>query len=423
MRRLNLIEFQRTPAVPLTAGEMGALRRAVSDLTIEPALDNADRYDLTPGSCVGVVQAGNLEVEIRPKVGVERLLFLVSFALDARAWRDQQVSVGAEPDLLQAMIPGFLFQVNRALRGGLLQGYRTKEEALAIVRGRVRFEEQLRRHYGRFHPVEVRYDDYTVDTEVNRLIKAALHRLGVMRLRSTELRDQLRHAWSRFAQVVDVEYDAGDLPAITYDRLNGHYRPAVELAKFVLRSTSIELQEGSVTASAFLVNMNEVFEDFVLVALREALGVTAREFPQGARGRVLVLDEANHIQLKPDLSWWDGDHCLFVGDVKYKRLDIAGVVHSDLYQLLAYTISTGVPEGLLIYAAGESEPGRHVVRNAAKTLEVGILELEGTPDEILNRVARIASRIRDIASIGRTLAPSRACQLPSGSNLRSSRAC
>lgn len=404
MRRVRLVEYQRATAVPLTAGEIGLLQRSVPDLTIEPAPGSPEQYDLTPGSWVGVVQAADLELEIRPKIGIDPLLFLVSFALDPKAWRDEQVALGADLGLVEAVIPGFLFQVNRAFRRGLLQGYHTKEEALSVVRGRVRFEEQLRRHYGRFQPVEVRYDDYTVDTELNRLIKAALRRLGMMRIRSITLRDQLRHAWSRLAQVSDVEYAAAQLPVIAYDRLNAHYRPAIELAKLILRSTSVELDEGAVTASAFLVNMNDVFEDFVVVALREALGVNAWEFPQGAGGRHAVLDEAGRIRLEPDLSWWEGDHCLFVGDAKYKRLKLRGFVNADLYQLLAYTVATGLSEGLLIYAAGESEAGRHVVQNVGKVLEVEILDLRGEPEQLLNRVATIATRIRQIAARRRTLA-------------------
>lgn len=101
-----------------------------------------------------------------------------------------------------------------------------------------------------------------------------------------------------------VGYDPQGLPDVSYTRLSERYRPAVELAKLVLRSAaSFELGHGRVRASSFLVDMNRVFEDFVVVALREALGATEREFPQGAEGRRLFLDEARRVRLEPDLSW------------------------------------------------------------------------------------------------------------------------
>ena len=87
--------------------------------------------------------------------------------------------------------------------------------------------------------------------------------------------------------------------------------------------------------------------------------MSERAFPQGSRGHPLHLDEKRLIRLKPDVSWWEGSACRFVGDLKYKRLDASGVVHSDLYQLLTYSVAAGLPGGLLVYAAGEAEPKTH----------------------------------------------------------------
>ena len=61
--------------------------------------------------------------------------------------------------------------------------YVQREEALPTIRGRVRFAEQARRRYDLPLPIEVRYDDYTVDIEANRLVKAALRRIERLRLR------------------------------------------------------------------------------------------------------------------------------------------------------------------------------------------------------------------------------------------------
>ena len=45
------------------------------------------------------------------------------------------------------------------------------------------------------------------------------------------------------------------------------------------------------------------------------------------------------MKLRPDLSWWEAKKCVFVGDVKYKKLAPAGFKHGDLYQMLAYTVA------------------------------------------------------------------------------------
>jgi 5-methylcytosine-specific restriction enzyme subunit McrC len=108
----------------------------------------------------------------------------------------------------------------------------------------------------------------------------------------------------------------------------------------------------------------------------------------------LYLDAVRAIRLEPDISWWDGKRCLFVGDVKYKQINVAGILHPDLYQLLAYTIATGLPDGLLIYASGEDKPVIHEVLQASKRLHVTTVDLRGAPDDILAQVRNIATSIR-----------------------------
>jgi len=137
-----------------------------------------------------------------------------------------------------------------------------------------------------------------------------------------------------------------------------------------------------------------VFEDFVVLALRDALNVRSTEFPQGNASHSLTLNRAKTLTLKPDISWWDGKRCLFVGDVKYKRTTIGQ--HDDIYQLLAYTVAADLPGGLLIYAAGEREPARHDIVHLGKHLEVIALDLAGPPEAVLRQIDHVAGRIRQL---------------------------
>jgi 5-methylcytosine-specific restriction enzyme subunit McrC len=396
MRELTLTEYQTMAGVRLSAEQRDGLLRVAPSVTVTPSFGRVECYDLTPGSHVGAIHFPELAVQIRPKIPIDRVLFLVSYALDPRKWADNPFGFKQERSLLEAVIPGFVAQVRRAFRRGVLQGYRTEEAALPTVRGRLRFDEQLREHFGLFPPAEVRYDEFAEDIEVNRLIKSAILHLGRLRIRSEEVRCSLRAFDALLANVTNVEYDPRQLPKIHYDRLNVHYQPSVELAQLILRSTSFESPHGRVSAASFLVDMNEVFEDFVVVALREVLRLSAKVFPQGARGRRLRLDEAGQVRLEPDLSWWEGSVCTFVGDVKYKRVNVAGVEHPDLYQLLAYATAAGLPGGLLVYAAGEGEPVTHRVAHVGKELQVKSLNLDGEPKAILDEVKTLAVQIQKL---------------------------
>ena len=321
-----------------------------------------------------------------------QLLFLLAYTLDPLRWRDLPFLAAPHAGLPQAIVPAYLALVRRATARGLLHGYRSQEDTLPTLRGRLRVEAQLHRHWGRFPPLEVAFDDFTPDVPENRLLKGALRRLSRLPGLPPRTVGALRAALARFDPVADVAYAPGAVPAVEYGPLNAHYRPAVELARRLLAGGAFELAPGPLSGASLLVDMNAVFEDFVVVALRQALGLSPATFPQGAAGRELRLDRAGAIRLRPDLSWWEGGRCLFVGDVKYKRTRAPGVDHPDLYQLLAYTVASGLPAGLLVYAAGEAEAGAHAVDG--KELQVTALDLAGDPQATLDQVATLAGRIR-----------------------------
>src|SRR6266542_3873994 len=97
----------------------------------------------------------------------------------------------------------------------------------------------------------------------------------------------------------------------------------------ILSATSFELSDGSVRARGFLINMNSVFEEFVRVALREAL----HESPSRFEKRALWFDEDKTIGLEPDLTWAPHGGLRFVGDAKYKRIVNDNTPNADLYQM------------------------------------------------------------------------------------------
>ena len=121
------------------------------------------------------------------------------------------------------------------------------------------------------------------------------------------------------ADVSRVDFQPNKVPEVAFDRLNEHYRLVVDLARLILRHTEYQSDRGSVRACGFLVNMNVLFEEFITRALREALGVSDRAFRKVRRRDDVSLDERDRVGLEPDLSWWDGSVCRFVGDAKYKR--------------------------------------------------------------------------------------------------------
>lgn len=332
-------------------------------------------------------------VRIIPKISINRLFFLLGYALNPKGWRNDQIGVAEYRDLVPAFAHAFERQADRALRQGLLQGYRATRESALVVRGRICESEQIRRRYGLTIPVELEYDEFTADIPENRLLRAAAERLLRLPDIPAPVRTRLLHQRARLADVTSL-VRGHHLPAWRPTRLNARYQQALHLATLVLRSASIDHLAGAVRVDGFLFDMNKIFEDFVTIALRKALS----EAGQGATDRRTVLqarhhfDEADTVLMKPDLVWHDGTGSpLAVADAKYKAEKPNGFPGADLYQLLAYCTVLGLHDGHLIYAKGEAAHAAHRVHNTEIRIHQHALDLDQASDHLLAEIRAIAS--------------------------------
>ncbi|MFE0852001.1 McrC family protein [Streptomyces mutabilis] len=394
---VELVEYATVAGVALPDGVGRAL--AAGDI-IDAAPDpyTPGRWSLRAGSKVGAVNItvpGAREpftVRVAPKVPIARLFFLLGYSLDANgAWRDNEVDVAEHRDLVPALAHALERQTDRALRQGLLQGYRTTEEGSLVVRGRIREAEQIRRRFGAMLPVEVTYDEFTTDIAENRILRTAVERMlwlpGVPR----DVRRRLLHQRARLADVTPV-VRGQRMPRWQPTRLNTRYHNVLRLAQVMLDGASAEHAPGGLQIDGFLFDMNRLFEDFVSVALREALrdsGRTARL--QDSHH----LDEASAIRMRPDFVLYgpDGVPCA-VADAKYKAESRGGYSDADLYQMLAYCTALGLEEGHLVYAKGNASHAAHRVRHADIVIHQHALDLDQEPAGLLADIAQVARRMR-----------------------------
>ncbi|MFE9974597.1 McrC family protein [Streptomyces hirsutus] len=401
-----LREYGPAVSVPLgaEAGRALAASGILESATPDPGRDG--HWLLRAGSRVGAVRStpGGPVVRITPKAPVSRLFFLLGFSLDpARAWRDSRegtVDTGAYDDVVPALAHAVERQIDAALRRGVLQGYREVEESALVVRGRMREAEQIRRHFGRTPPVEIAYDAYTAE---NRILRAAAERLLRLPGVPGPIRRRLAHQRVRLADALPL-VRGQELPRWQPSRLNSRYQPALRLAEAVLRGSSPEHRPAGsepLAVDGFLLDMNKLFEDFVTVALREALrehGLTARlQDPHH-------LDTAGLVRMRPDLvvRTGDGRTPIAVVDAKYKVEKADGLLNADLYQALAYATVLGLREAHLVYAAGRRPERFHEVRGTAAGPEGrGVrlyqhsLDLSREPDRFMSALRDIAGRLAD----------------------------
>ena len=388
--RLNLQEYVRSEPHRLSVEQRDSLAAAGLSLTMAPAAGTDGAYHLTPGSVVGAVEVGDLSVLIEPKIGIPQLLTLVCFATGTFQPRRELFDYPRDEAPADVLALALGSAARRAFGRGLVHGYRSEDDALSTVRGRIRIDEQIRRRHGIAPPIEVRFDDFTDDIVANRLVKSAVGLLGRMRLRSPAARRELGWIAGILLNVSTAEYPASAVPEVRFDRLNEHYREVVGLARLVLQHCTFESGRGGVRASGFRVDMATVFQRLVTTGLRQALGLSTEMLRERT---IRSLDEGDEVNLRPDFVWRHGASEVFVGDAKYKNL-AGGLPKADIYQLLAYVTAADLPGGLLIYAKGEADPAIFTLRGSRRRLEVVALDLSGTLEQVLERLSAIANRVK-----------------------------
>lgn len=386
--RIELVENGDPIDLPLDASVATALS-ASTVVSAAPSL-TPGWWTVGPARLVGVARVAGIDVSVRPKIPINRLFFLLGYARDGKSWLTDETTITGAPDLLTALAEAFARQAERAVSRGLLQGYRVTEDSLPVVRGRIREADQLRRRFGLSVPIEVRYDDYTVDIAENQLLRAATDRLLRLSGIPDRVRQRLRHLTR---QLVDVETPVRGqlLPVWQPSRLNARYHVALRLAEIVLRGTSVEQGDGDVRIDGFMIDMPTLFEDFVTTALGVELtalgGVVHPQDPWH-------LDEGGRVKLEPDMVWYADDGSVrAVIDAKYKAQKPSGYPNADLYQMLAYCTALGLRRGHLIYAKGIEPAERHTVVNTGIEIVQQAVDLDANPEALLADVRSIALHI------------------------------
>lgn len=350
------------------------------------------RYLLSAAGSVGVARIGGTDLRVHPKTPIERLLFLFQYAQDRATWHADPIEAPERPDLLVAVAYAFVRATDRALKQGVLLGYREVDEALAVVRGRIRIGDQIRRHYGMPLPVEVRYDDYTIDIAENRLLLAAARRLLRLPGVPPSVRTGLRRVEARLPGVTPPP-PGSPPPRWAPDRRNTRYRPALRLAELVLRGASYELDDGrAVRVDGLMLDMAKIFEDFVAAAFGDELCCSGGRCVAQDRSR--HLDDRARVETKPDLVWYrtgaDGrDAPAAVLDAKYKTAQ----PNADVYQMLAYCTAYDLSRGHLVYAAGAAPAVHHRIRGGRAEITAHALDLDQPPAGLLGDIARTCAAI------------------------------
>jgi 5-methylcytosine-specific restriction enzyme subunit McrC len=282
----------------------------------------------------------------------------------------------------------YLAATERTLQRGPHSAYYVVEADLNELRGRIDANRQ-RLRYGLPLPVAVTYDDFGVDTDENRLLAGAAVQLQRLPGLPGSIRRRLRRVLAALDGVEPARRDSARATHLT--RLNEHYRPALAVARAVLAGVSFETRAGPRSVTGLIVDMNQLFEKFLEVALQEALaGVPGGQLsPQCSD----YLDDDKRAQIKPDLTWVVNGAPRAVIDAKYKSIEDGRPAEADIYQVVSYAIALSLDRAFLVYATPATWKPSLAIRSSKIRVTVTGVDLALPLADLRAAIATLAMNI------------------------------
>ncbi len=314
---------------------------------------------------VGVIQMPGLQVEVLPKVDeadddqVRRnLLYMLAVAGKVPV-RDRDIArlASRKAPLSETLVALFADRLRRELLRGPERAYIGREENLRRFKGKLLIAQHTLRNAAHRERFFCRYDEFSEDTLMNRIFRAACRRLlDVMHTPSTQ--DKLRHCLLLLDEVEDVFIHDELFDQINITRQNERFADVLHFCRLILQERSPTVQSGRERSFSLLFDMNRVFEDFVAAFLKKQVIPRLdgyRLYPQAKNQRLHLMTSKGRgvLPLRPDLLIRASDGRRFVLDTKWKQLSgegaRGGVGTDDLYQLYAYTRRYECRRSVLLY--------------------------------------------------------------------------
>ena len=312
------------------------------------------RWSVRVPNAVGVIHIEDLHLVVEPKIPLRHLLYLFERSGAFPRIDTSTANLSTAESLWPLVAAWFLVALERLLRGGLSSGYRETRDELKVARGRIAPAPTSRAFMKGRVLLDCEYEDFDVDTPLNRVLKAAGMAVAGSAALDWDLRRRATRAMNHMEGIGRL--GPNDLAAARPERHTSRYAAPLQLAKHILLATGRGIEIGEEHGYAFLIRTPDMVEEGLRRVAGEALG-----------GRVAVAKRTwflrgSHHSLTPDIVFGN----MAVGDVKYK-LWAGDWDRSDLYQLVTFATGFGVTEGLRL--------GFATVGSSPQTVHVGPVRL------------------------------------------------
>lgn len=304
---------------------------------------------------VGVVQIDTLTIEILPKAdqasenaNVWRNV-LVEMLRSTRKLRVNQVGQAdvnkQNIHLLDIYFDWFLREVETLIRQGLIKKYYKETKNVTALKGKLEFAGHISKnliHKERFYTTHQIYDK---NHQVHQILNLAL--LIIEQLsKGSYLYPKCKRVQLDFPEVSSIKCTATTFDKLKLNRKSQAYEKALEIARLIILNYAPNISSGSERMLALLFDMNNLWEEYILVQLKKACLNTSYKV-EGQQS----MNFWNSMSLRPDIVIKQNDETQIVIDTKWKQIEGNKPSTHDLRQMFVYNDYWKSTKAILLYPA------------------------------------------------------------------------
>lgn len=301
------------------------------------------KVEIENTSYSGIIQLNGIRIHFSTKVRTN-LFYLLSFLRD-------EDSLQFDPELIIDIKEGFCFfdvlgrlflnELEQIFSKGLSKKYVKEENNIGFLKGKLIFKEQIQNEmYGRAK-FFCSYDDLTYNNLENQIVlKATTLLISLIRFNQEIKRDLIRYSHLLRDLVSPIEVSPEDCDKVVFSRSNDYYKAIIQFSKVVLQNYFIRsIHRGESRGFNFIVNMNQVYEDFITTIIEELVSeaIEFRDYVVEKQQKIESLVRGGEITVKPDIivRKKDTDERPLIIDAKYRKQES----NADYYQVIAYALA------------------------------------------------------------------------------------
>ena len=323
-------------------------------ITFQKSQIQENTYFLTVSNAIGQIVLGDHIFNISPKIQDDHFIeiYKLDKNKDKNLWIEDNQGTAAKGEIFYLIINDFLNGVEKVVSKGIRKGYKQFEDELKYIKGRVNVVETTRNLLSGKLAIKTEYEEFSIDTALNRLIKSALfeiktlHSSESLHVTSSDYIETLVSKASKLYNHFEFipDYLASDL-RVNVDRNTKYYEQALVGAKNILQSYGAEVTVGDITASARMMNTFMVIENGLRYFLNQNL---PEKFMCNSKPTSKNSRDGKY-SFNPDLVFGTITENIATGDIKYKYWTSQNKFsRGDLQQSITFTNAYKVQKGIII---------------------------------------------------------------------------